>query len=365
MEHFYAVIMAGGGGTRLWPLSRRAKPKQMLRLFGEKTLFQMAVDRLLPIIPNESIFVVTVDEQSKQLKAQAPQIPLENFILEPMPRGTASVVGIAASLLNERDPESVMAILTSDHYIGDEEEFRGILSSAYEMALKGNLVTIGVKPTYPATGYGYIHEGEQIAEVLHRPVYDVKTFVEKPSHEIAEEYYVSGKYVWNSGMFIWKTEQILKEITRQMPELSNGLERIRAQIGNSDYLKVFSEVWDEIESETIDYGVMENAKNVCVIPAGNMNWFDIGSWDRFFDLHDVDSDGNLFLCKENIHIDTKNSMILQQLDVSSEKLVAVMGIEDLIVVDTDDVILICHRDRAEEVRSLVQALSKMRKDEFL
>jgi mannose-1-phosphate guanylyltransferase len=365
MEHFYAVIMAGGGGTRLWPLSRKNRPKQMLRLFGDRTLFQMAVDRLLPLISSHSIFVVTVEDQAEQLQSQAPQIPKENFILEPMPKGTASVVGIAASLLNTQDSDSVMAVVTADHFIGNEEEFAALLHSAYEIAGDNNLVTIGVKPTFPATGYGYIHQGRKFSEVHQHPVFEVRAFVEKPSQEIAERYFHSGEYAWNSGMFIWKTSRILEEIDRQMPELSNGLGRIRSRFGQSDYLDVFTDVWNGLEMETIDYGVMENATNVLVIPAGEMEWFDIGNWDRFFDLLETDSNGNLILCNENVHIDTRGSLIFQHLDINREKLIAVLGIEDMIVVDTEDVTLICPRHRAEEVRTLVQTLSKLGKNEFL
>jgi len=365
MEHFYAVIMAGGGGTRLWPLSRKNRPKQMLRLFGERTLFQMAVDRLLPLISSESIFVVTVEDQAEQLQSQVPQIPKENFILEPMPKGTASVVGIAASLLNTQDPDSVMAVLTADHYIGNEEQFTSVLRSAYAIACSNNLVTIGVAPTFAATGYGYIHLGNKISEVHQHPVFEVQAFVEKPSQEIAESYFQCGEYAWNSGMFIWKTSRILDEIASQMPELSNGLNRIRSRSGQSDYFDVFAEVWNELESETIDYGVMENATNVRVIPAGEMEWFDIGNWDRYFDLLETDSNGNLFLCEENVHVDTRGSLIFQQSDMNRGKLIAVLGIKDLIVVDTEDVTLICPRERAEEVRILVEILSKMGKDDYL
>ncbi len=365
MENYYAVIMAGGGGTRLWPLSRKHKPKQMLRLFGERTLFQLAVDRLLPLIPAEAIYVVTVGEQADQLKAQAPEIPMEHFILEPMPRGTASVVGIAATLLNEKDPDSVMAVVTADHYIGNANQFRQVLKTAYEVAIKGDLVTLGIKPTYAATGYGYIHQGRQIAEINQHPVFEVQAFVEKPSQEIAEGYFESGEYAWNSGMFIWKSERILNEISLQMPVLFSGLKKIRSRIGQSDYNDVLLDVWSGLESETIDYGVMENALDVSVLPAGEMEWFDIGGWDRFFDLMEPDHKGNLILSEACLHIDTKESLIFQEMPPSKERLIAVLGMEDMILVDTDDVILICPRQRAEEVRTLVQTLSEMGRHKFL
>jgi mannose-1-phosphate guanylyltransferase len=365
MEHTYVVIMAGGGGTRLWPLSRKSRPKQMLKLFGEKTLYQMAVDRLLSMMPAEMIFVVTVEEQAEGLSAQAPQIPIDHFILEPMPRGTASVVGIAATLLYEQDPDSVMIVVTADHYIGNLEQFHSVLRSACEVAMGGNLVTLGILPTYASVGYGYIHQGRKIAEVENNPVYEVRAFVEKPSQEIAVRYFESGEYAWNSGMFIWQTKRILDEIARQMPKLSDGIAEIRSRVGQPSYSEIFKNVWYELDSETIDYGVMENASDVCVIPAGKMEWFDIGNWDRFFDLMEPDEKGNLVLCKECIHVDTEGSLIFQQYDDSSEKLIAVLGMDELIIVDTDDITLICPRDKAEEVKTLVKTLSKMGKTEFL
>jgi len=365
MEHYYAVIMAGGGGTRLWPLSRKSKPKQTLRLFGERSLFQNAVDRLLPLIPKERIFVVTIEEQAKILQEQSPQIANDQFILEPLPKGTASVVGIAATLLNERDPESVMAVVTSDHYIGNVQQFHRILSSAYDAACSGALVTLGVQPSYASTGYGYIHRGKQIREFNQTPVYQVQSFKEKPSREIAEKYIASGDYLWNSGMFIWKTGRILSEINRQMPGLSNGLEKIRSRIGKSDYTNVFSKVWNELIKETIDYGVMENASDVQVIPAGDMQWFDIGGWDRYFDLMEPDREGNLILGDECILIDSKNSMIYQEPGLPSKRLIAVLGMDEMIIVDTHNVIMICPRERVEEIKSFIEALSRTGREKYL
>lgn len=365
MQDYYAVIMAGGGGTRLWPISRRTRPKQMLRLFGERSLFQMAVDRLLPLIPAERILVVTVEDQALQLREQTPEIPMRNFILEPLPRGTASVVGIAASILNEQDPDSVMAVVTADHYIGNVERFRDILTSAYEVAINGDLVTLGITPTYASTGYGYIHQGEQIGEYNNYPVHIVREFKEKPSQDVAQAYLESGDYAWNSGMFVWKTDRILNEINKQMPDLYSGLDRIRSRIGESDYDDILLDVWNGLVAETIDYGVMENAEGVRVIPAGDIEWFDIGSWDRFFDLMTTDDKGNLIIGDECILLDTKGTLIYQQEELAGERLIAVLGMEDMIIVETEDVILVCPRQRAEEVRSLVQMLSKTGKNNFL
>src|SRR5512139_232702 len=271
VDHYYAVIMAGGGGTRLWPLSRRARPKQMLSLFDERTLFQTSVQRLTDLFACDHIFVVTVEQQAKELQAQCPDIPPENFILEPMPRGTASVVGLAAVALQQRDPQAVMAILTSDHYIGNEENFRQTLRAAYEVALDDNLVTLGITPTFAATGYGYIQRGEEMpgyaAEVFH-----VQRFKEKPDQDQARRMLEGGDHAWNSGMFVWKVERILEEFERQMPVLYSGLLTIAASWNQADRNEVLSRVWADIPVQTIDYGIMEGAKRVAVIPAANLKW---------------------------------------------------------------------------------------------
>jgi mannose-1-phosphate guanylyltransferase len=365
MDHLYAVIMAGGGGTRLWPLSRRNKPKQMLNLIGERSLFQIAVERLDPLIPPEQIYVVTIKEQADRLKEQSPLIPGKNFILEPMPKGTASVVGIAAALLQEIDQESVMAVLTADHYIGSEPGFRAVLENAFEVAKEGELLTLGIPPTYPSTGYGYIHKGDKKIRYADKNVFEVIEFKEKPSFFVAKSYLETGNYAWNSGMFIWRTDRILEEIKGQMPDLHRGLEKIVSRLGEPDYEEVFMEVWKTLESETIDYGVMENAEEVCVIPAGQIQWIDIGGWDRFFELFSPDADGNVCIGENQILMDTRDTLIYQEKDEVQGKMIAALGLEGMIIVETEDVLLICPRERAEEVRSFVEALSEMGKDQYI
>jgi mannose-1-phosphate guanylyltransferase len=281
-----------------------------------------------------------------------------------MPKGTASVVGLAATYLQLYDPQSVMAVLPSDHFIRNIESFREVMLAAYELACMGELVTLGINPSFPSTGYGYIHQGELMSEV-HTPAYRVSAFKEKPSLEIAQAYLDSGEYVWNSGMFIWKSARILDEIKTLMPHLSNGLKRIRSGMGQSQFIDVLNEVWRDLESETIDYGIMEKAEQVCVIPAGEMDWIDIGGWDRFFDLLESDEDGNVILVDECIHKDMKNSLIYRQEGSTDERLIALLGLEDLVVVETEDVLLICSRERAEGVRIFIDALSSMGKERYL
>lgn len=362
LDHTYPVIMAGGGGTRLWPLSRRSRPKQTLSLFGQRSLFERAVDRLLPEVDPGRILVVTIAEYQQVLQQQAPVLPAENFILEPQPRGTASAIGYAAVVLQARDPEAVMACLTADHIIGDEVRFRQMLSAAESLAQDGQMVTLGITPSYPSTGYGYIHIGEPIGTAGGFQAHRLLEFVEKPNAEAARRYVESGEYAWNSGMFVWRAQRILAEIERLMPELHAGLSEIAAALGGPGEAGVVSKVWQALQSQTIDYGVMERAEQVAVIPADDLDWLDVGGWDRISDLAKLDESGNLLAAPEVLALESRRSVIYQS---GAERLIAVLGTDDLVVVDTEDVLLICRRDQAEQVRQLVARLSEMGWEKYL
>ena len=365
MDDFTAVIMAGGGGTRLWPISRRRRPKQSLRLFGDQTLFQIAVDRLLPIMSPDRILVVTVAEQAELLQPQVPMVPASNFLLEPAPRGTASVIGLAAIVLRRQNPEFVMANLTADHYIANVDKFQELLLAAYEVACQGELVTLGITPRYPDTGYGYIHRGEALGTFCGYQAYRVEAFKEKPDLATAEAYVNSGEYVWNSGMFVWKASRILDEIERQMPDLFSGLMEIEAALGTPEEGRVLEEGWNELESETIDFGVMEGADQVAVIPADDLGWWDVGGWNRLFELMEPDEDGNLLVAPKTFALDVHRTLIYQDPEIEGERLIAALGVDDLIVIDTGDVLLVCRRERAEELRRLVQELTNAGLDHYL
>ncbi|HEY43742.1 MAG TPA: NTP transferase domain-containing protein [Anaerolineae bacterium] len=365
MMDYTAVIMAGGGGTRLWPLSRRTRPKQSLHLFGDRTLFQMAVDRIMPIMTPERIFIVTVADQAKILEEQTPSIPKKNFILEPAPRGTASVVGLAAIILHQQNPNCVMAVLTADHYIADVERFQDLLLASYEVACDDELVTLGITPRYPDTGYGYIQRGDMLGQYRGYHACRVKTFKEKPDLSQAEEYLASGDYAWNSGMFVWKVSRILEEIEQQMPNLYDGLKKIENALGSSDEGEIIEEVWSGLKSKTIDYGVMEGAKQVTVIPADDLGWWDVGGWNRLFELMELDEMGNLIRAPKTLILDTKDTLIYQDPMLEKERLIATLGIEGLIAIDTGDVLLLCQRERAEDLRRLVKELKILNLDEYL
>ncbi len=363
MDHTYAVIMAGGGGTRLWPVSRRERPKQLLPLIGEDTLFQATVQRLQNIFPPERILVVTVAEQADEMRQQAPEIPAENYLLEPTPRGTASVVGLAAAMLHQRDPQAAMAVLPSDHYIRNRDLFHYLLRAAVDVARTGYLVTLGITPTFPSTAYGYIQQGQPLAGDFKYPTYEVSRFKEKPDDQAAQRMLRQGGHSWNSGMFIWTTARILDEFQRQMPSLSAALEKIIAASGTPSAEDVLQEAWSDLPVETIDYGIMERAGKVAVLPAGGLGWSDVGSWDSLFEVLLPDMNGNIGVNSQHLAVDTHNTLIFGK--SGADRLIVTIGVDDMVVVDTGDVIMICKSDQSQKVRDVVAHLRKHRQEQFL
>ena len=361
-DNYYAVIMAGGGGTRLWPLSRQNRPKQTLYLGRERSLFQVAVDRLEDVFPPERILVMTTEDQMAELREQIPEIPEGNYLLETVPRGTAAVVGIAAAVLNEIDPQSVMAVLTADHIIGNLKLFQQILTAAYQVAKEDYLVTLGITPTYPATGYGYIKKGGGIGSYQEIDAYQALEFTEKPGLDEAQKMLASGEYAWNSGMFIWKTDEILEEIARQLPDLNLRLRHIKEVWETPEREEILRSVWPEVKRQSIDFGIMENARNVAVIPAQDLDWNDVGSWEALYDLLPVDENGNIVEGSEHVSLDTKRTIIYGS---ESPRTVVTVGLQDLIIVDTGDVLLICSRSQAQDVRQVVKLLKESGNTELI
>jgi mannose-1-phosphate guanylyltransferase len=361
MEHTYAVILAGGGGTRLWPISRKKHPKHLLPLLGEYTLFQNTLDRLDGFVASEKVFVVTTAEQEQELKTQAPQIPVENYLIEPMPRGTASAVGLAATVLAKCDHDAVMLILPADHFIRNRDLFHLVMNVAVQAARKDYLVTLGITPTFPATGYGYIQRGVDIPEKFEFPLYRVLQFTEKPDNEMARIMLAGSDHSWNSGMFIWSASSILNEFSRQMPDLKAALDQIGAAWSTPKQATVLSSAWKQIKPETIDYGIMEHAANVAVLPADGLGWSDVGSWDSLFDVLLPDEGGNVVVNSEHMLLDTHNSLVYS----SDKKLIVTIGVDDLIVVDSGDALLVCHRDQTQQVRQVIANLKKSQREEYL
>lgn len=361
-EDFYAVIMAGGSGTRLWPLSRHDRPKQMLTIGGDRSLFQNAVDRLSGLFPVERTLIVTVRDQVSMLREQFPEIPEENYIIEPLPRGTASVVGLAALAIKNRDPHGTMAILTSDHLIKNAPHLRQLLQAAYAVAQEDLLVTLGIRPTFPATGYGYIQMGDEVGIFEQLPAYMVQQFKEKPDLALAKILSADGNHVWNSGMFIWRVDAVMAEFERQMPVLHSQLTVIDRVWHSDEYAGTIESVWPTIEPQTIDYGVMEHAEKVAVIPSIDLDWYDVGSWESLFDALEADDFGNLVLKGDPLAFDTQGTLICAE---NPERLIVTIGVEDLIIVDTGNALLVCGREQAQKLREVVQYLQDHGREKYL
>jgi mannose-1-phosphate guanylyltransferase len=355
---YYALIMAGGTGTRLWPLSRRRRPKQTLPLVGDRTLFQEVVGRIAPLFPPERILVVTLDEYVETLAAQVPELPSSSFIVEPEGRGTAPAIGLSAIHLRRRDPEAIMAVLTADHFISDGAGFRQALDAAAEVAREERLVTLGIRPTSPSGSYGYIQQGERLESRRGLPVFRADRFVEKPDLTAAVRMVESGQYSWNSGIFVWRAEHILEALQRHMPELRAQLADLEAVLGTPDFQPVLKRVWPQVVKETIDYGVMEKANDIAVIPI-SVGWSDVGSWTALMELLSADEQGNVVV-GPHAGLGTCNSLIF-----GGQRLVATIGVEDLVIVDTADALLVCTREREQEVRRLVQLLEERQEGRWL
>ena len=355
--------MAGGGGTRLWPVSRKERPKQLLPLIGQETLFQTTVARLENLFDPQNILVVTVEEQAQEMRQQVPSIPVDNFIIEPLPRGTASVVGLAAMVLLKRDPEAVMAVLPSDHFIRNKDLFHYLIRAAFDAAGNGYLVTLGITPSHPSTAYGYIQQGNPISEGYKYPIYDVRSFREKPDEETAQKLLRAGNYSWNSGMFIWRADVVLNEIEEQMPHLSNALTAIGTDWGTTRQMDVLNEQWKSLKIVTIDYGVMEKAAKVAVMPAGGLGWSDVGSWESLFEVLLPDMSGNITANNGRLLAhDTNNTLVYGS---DEDRLIVTIGVDDTIIVDTRDVLLVCKSDQSQKVREVVEHLKKHRQEKYL
>lgn len=361
-QHTYAVIMAGGGGTRLWPVSRKDRPKQLLPLLGEETLFQSTVNRLVDLFPPERILVVTVEEQAREMQVQVPGIPAGNYLIEPEPRGTAAAVGLAATVLKKRDPQAAMAVLPSDHFIRNSDLFHYLLRAAFEVAHLNYLVTLGITPVYPSTAYGYIQRGEPLNGEFKYPVYKVKKFKEKPDERTAQEFLRSGDHSWNSGMFIWRADAILAEIGKQMSGLAKFLNEISAAWETPKQSDVLQSCWQNLKTETIDYGVMERAENVAVLPAGGLGWNDVGSWDTLFEVLFPDMNGNVSVAAQHLALETHNTLAYGS---DPERLIVTIGMDDTVIVDAGDVLLVCKADQAQKVREVVEHLTKHRQEKYL
>lgn len=357
----YIVILAGGSGTRFWPVSRTARPKQLISICGDRTMLQRTVERVLPLRPTRILVVTNLLQEEETRRQLSPyrDVPID-VVAEPLARNTAPAIGLAATIIAAHDPDGVMAVLPADHFIRDEQALRDILSAACGTAADGYLVTLGIVPTRPETGYGYI---EADMEPCGRGPFPVRRFVEKPPLDDALRYLEDGGYFWNSGMFIWRCDTILKEMGRHLPDLAGQLAAIsfRGDAWELSGLDVqVEEVYRQAAGISIDYGVMERSDRVQVLPA-EMGWSDVGSWSALPEVIEPDPLGTVSVnTAGHIAIDTSDCLLY-----GDGRLVATVGVSGLIIVSTPDALLVCHRERAQEVKKVVEELARSGKSELL
>jgi len=342
-----ALIMAGGVGTRFWPLSRKTNPKQFLNIISDDSMIQMTVKRLHSKIKIEDIYIVTAGSQAELTRKHLPCLPQENIIIEPFGMNTAACIALSAQYLARKyNKTEKMIVLPADHLIVLNDEFLASLEVGSNSADKDNLVTFGIKPDYPATGYGYIEAGKEIGQGM----FNVKQFKEKPNLETAEQFLSSGNFFWNSGMFMWKIETILDAYKKYLPKVTEVLEKIDNGWDENGLKADISSEYALMPKIPVDIGIMEQAEKRVVIPV-DYGWSDVGSWKALYDISDKDKNDNVINC-ESQAIDSKNNY------VNSKKFVALIGIDDLIVVESDDALLIAKKDRSEEVKNIVEKLKK-------
>lgn len=353
----HVVILAGGSGTRLWPRSRERLPKHLLTLHGSQSLLQATFERVKRLTPN--VYVVTEKSQVESIRAQLPGLAPDQYIVEPARRGTASALGLAALVIQERDPEATMLSVHADHYLGDDEDaYLKTLEVEADCAEKQrSLVTVGLKPPYASTAFGYIQIGDRIAGDDKTPVFRVKRFVEKPDLQTAEGYLATGAYLWNLGLFGWPIDVLFSEVAAHAPALSEGLHKLRELRAAGQTVEA-DRAYRALPTEAIDYAVMERTQHLLVVCAA-FEWHDIGSWADLHDILEQDSAGN-FVDGESVLIDSRNCMIH-----SPGKLVAAVGLTDMVVIETEDAILICPKARSQDVKLIVERLKQMGKAEYL
>ncbi len=351
----HAVVMAGGSGTRFWPESREGKPKQLLPLTGGKPMIAETLDRLRPLIPPERTWVVCGAAQAEGILEACPDLAEARLIVEPCQRNTAACAGLAALVITAEDPEAILAVLPADQAISPPEAFQDALEAASHAArMPGTLVTFGIPPTRPATGYGYIQRGAECGGFGGAPSWKVNRFTEKPDARTAQAFLEEGSYLWNAGIFLWGAETLLAEIHRHLPGLAAGLESLKPSLAEGNFEEALASLYPTLESISVDYGILEKAEKVVVMEA-SFDWSDLGSWDSLWEESEKDGDGNAAVLPAGGAIIAEDSSGV--LAYSSEaQTIALLGVEDLIVVRTPDVVLVARRDRAEEVKALVERL---------
>jgi mannose-1-phosphate guanylyltransferase len=355
--HYYGLILAGGRGTRFWPRSRKRTAKQVLRLFGERSLIQQTVERLRPLIPPERIWVLTNAYLRAEIVRQLPEVPSRQILAEPAQRNTCPCIGLAAHVLESLDPEAVMGVFPSDHVIAKPARYRRLLRPAFRAAEQGKLVVLGIQPRWPETGYGYIEFPEGVRAGDPEPV-PVLQFREKPDPGTARQFVESGRFFWNAGMFFWRASVFLEALRRYLPRSAALLDGL-PPFGSRKFREALERLYPRCENISVDYAVMEKAANVVGLAADDIGWNDVGSWNAVYELLPHDRDGNaarsdaLFLASSGNYVDAEG------------KFVALVGVRDLVVVDTADALLIADRRQAQKVGEVVKVLEERRREELL
>jgi mannose-1-phosphate guanylyltransferase len=349
-KNLYGLILAGGRGTRFWPLSRRASAKQVLRLFGERSLIQQTVDRLAPLIPPERLWILTNDHLRAEIVRQLPDVPARQVLAEPAQRNTAPAIGLAAQILHNINPESVMGVFPADHVIGNPRRYVQQLRPAIRAAEAGKIAVLGIRPRWAETGYGYIQFPRGVKPGAGKAV-EVRRFCEKPDAETAAKFLKAGNFYWNAGMFFWKTSVLLEALRRHLPKTASLLASL-PPFGQRGFAARLAESFPRCENISIDYAVLERATNVVGVPTAEFGWNDAGSWNAVYELHGRDRHHNVLRTPALIEASTGNFVDARK------KLVALLGVHDLVIVDTPDALLVADRKRAQQVGDLVKLLEK-------
>ena len=356
-SRYYALILAGGRGTRFWPRSRKRSSKQVLNVVGERTLIQATLDRLAPLVAPERVWVLTNHHLRDTIVRQLPQVPKRQILAEPLQRNTAPAIGLAAQILHSLDPEAVMGVFPADHVIAKPAPYRNVVKAAFRGAAEGRLMVVGIEPRWPETGYGYVEFPKDFTKGTLEPV-EVKRFREKPSLAAARRYVAAGNFYWNSGMFFWRTGVLLEELRRHLPKTATLLASL-PRLGARDWVSQLARVFPLCDNISIDYAVLEKAQGVCGIAAADFGWNDVGSWNAVFGLLHGDAEGNAIV-GDALCLNSSRNFV----DVRG-KLAALVGVDDLIVVDTPDALLVTTRERAQEVGDVVKALEKRGREDLL
>jgi mannose-1-phosphate guanylyltransferase len=356
---FWAVIPAGGSGTRLWPLSRSTRPKFLLPLLGRESLLQQTFQRLTTLTDPHRILVVCGPAHAAAIARQLPDLPSGNIIVEPSPNGTGPALALATALIQRQDPRAIMGSFAADHDVADVESFTAAVKTAIAAAQGGDLVTIGLEPTRPETGYGYIERTDKVVvETGSGTAYRATRFVEKPDLQRAKEFVASGTFLWNASMFVWRVDALMAELHRLQPEIHEGIRKIAAAWDSRDQERVTASIWATLPNITIDHGVMEHASRVAVVPA-EMGWSDVGDWHGLGELVEQDALGNS-VRGDLLQIDTTNSVVWSE----SKRMVAMVGLDNIIVVDTEDALLVVDRAKSQEVKKVVERLKEIMRDKL-